>query len=277
MFTEHQVRKVEVSSVRAKDLKTGDMKTFPFGMCVWASGVRPASLTLDLAKELQPSARMLEVDGNMRVLGSEGSIFALGDCAKVTHPSMSAHAKELFAKADLNGDGVLQKDEFKFMIETSRKEFPHLETYLGEASKESIESMYARAGTRGGTGVTVEEFEAALKEVDKELKMLPPTAQVAAQEGQYLAKVFNTVKYEDLGHETGFKPEFEYSHAGSMAYVGGEHAVLDSPVFGINSGLLTYVLWKGIYWGKSVSFIMKLNMCFDWAKSWFLGRDTSRF
>merc|ERR1712113_458320 len=164
-------------------------------------------------------------------------------------------------------------------METARKQYPHLEAYLGHCRDHSLKAMYTSIGEdkTKPTPVTLEMFEAALMEVDKELKMLPPTAQVAAQQGEYLAQILNNVKFEDLGNDGGFEPAFEYNHAGSMAYIGGEHAVIDSPVFGISSGLLTYVLWKGVYWGKSVSFTMKLNMCFDWAKSWFLGRDTSRF
>merc|ERR1712008_230127 len=210
------------TSVEALDLKTGEMKTLEFGLCVWASGVRPNDVSLDLAKEVQ-GARMLETDANLRVRGLEGSVFALGDCAKIAMPSMRAAARSLFEKADVNKDGSLSLAEFQMMIQKSRKEFPHLEAYLGYASQDSIEAMYKRADTDGNLGVTLDEFEAALAEVDK------------------------------------------------------EHAVIDSPVFGVNKGVATYVLWKGAYWSNSVSFQMKLDMVFDWAKAWFLGRDTSRF
>jgi len=276
MLTEHQVKKVNPTSVEALDLKTGEMKELEFGLCVWASGVRPNDVSLDLAKEVQ-GARMLETDANLRVRGQEGSVFALGDCAKITMPSMRAAARSLFEKADVNKDGSLSMAEFQVMIEQSRKEFPHLEAYLGYASQDSIETMYKRADKDGDLSVTLEEFEAALAEVDKELRVLPPTAQVAAQQGQYLAYVLNRVPFDELGHDGGFEPSFEYNHAGSMAYIGGEHAVIDSPVFGVTRGVGTYVLWKGVYWSKSVSFQMKLDMLFDWAKTWFLGRDTSRF
>jgi len=269
MLTEHQVKKVNPKSVEVLDLKTKELKELPFGMCVWASGVRPNTVSLELAKE--QGSRMLEVDGNLRVRGFEGSIFSLGDCAKITYPSMKSQARELFEKADLDHNGVLSRSEFDKFIEHARKHFPHLEAYLEEAGKATL---FAKEG--GDMDMTADEFESACAVVDKELKMLPPTAQVAAQQGEYLAKILNEVPYSELRHETGFEPHFEYKHMGSMAYIGGEHAAIDSPLFGISSGVLTYILWKGIYFGKSVSFKMKVSLCFDWLKTWSLGRDTSR-
>lgn len=274
MLTEHQVKKVNRQSVEVLDLKTNERKELKFGMCVWASGVRPNSVSLELAKNLQ-GTRILEVDGNMRVRGAEGSIYALGDCAKITYPSMKESAKALFEKADVNKDGVLSKQEFQSMIQEARKDFPQLETYLHQAS---VLAMHEKVdGIQPTTlGITPEVWENACAMVDKELKMLPPTAQVAAQQGDYLAKILNEVPYQDLGHQSGYEPHFEYRHMGSMAYIGGEHAVMDSPVTGISSGLITYIMWKGVYFGKSVSFTMRVGLLFDWAKSWFLGRDTSR-
>merc|ERR1712093_581439 len=126
--------------------------------------------------------------------------------------------------------------------------------------------MYEKADTAHTEyrGITLADFEETLTEVDKFLRPLPPTAQVAGQQGEYLAKILNGVSYQDLGHEEGFEPKFEYNHLGSMAYIGGEHAVIDAPVIGVSSGLLTYVMWKGVYFGRSVSLTMKLSMIFDW-------------
>lgn len=50
------------------------------------------------------------------------------------------------------------------------------------------------------------------------MKMLPATAQVAAQEGKYLAKQFNAMaKNEPI-------VPFKYHHLGSFAYIGGDDA-----------------------------------------------------
>jgi len=273
-LSKHQVKKVNATSVEVLDLEAKEMKELPFGMCVWASGVRPATVSLDIAKDVQ-GTRILQVDGNLRVRGAEGSMFGLGDCAKITMPSMRASAQSLFDKADTNKDGVLSLKEFETMMEQARKDFPHLEAYLGEASKASIAAKYKRAKS-SIEGISPEDFEAALALVDREMKVLPPTAQVAQQQGEYLAKIINSVPFEELGHTSGFEPVFEYDHQGSLAYIGGEHAAIESPILGVQSGLLVYVMWKGIYFGRSVSMKMRIGLMFDWAKSWFLGRDTSR-
>lgn len=275
MLTEHQVKKVNKTSVEVMDLKTKEMKTLPFGVCVWASGVKPSEVSLDLAKTLHGGG-MLQVDPFLRVRGSEGSIFAMGDCAKITRPTLLASVHDLFVSADVNGDGVLSEAEFEAMIMKASKEFPHLMSFLRAASSDAIHKMYEKAAGGKVDGISEDVFAAALAEVDKEMKMLPPTAQVAAQEGSYLAELLNGVPYEKLGHDGGFDREFQYNHQGSLAYVGGENAVFQSDL-GVFKGLATYAMWKVVYFYSSVSFRMRLNLVFNWAKTWFLGRDTSRF
>lgn len=274
LFTKHQVKKVNESSIEVMDLETKEQKVLPFGMCVWASGVRPVDLSLDLAKSL--GTRMLETDSWLRVRGAEGSIFALGDCAKITVPKMKEAAKDLFEMADKNKDGELQAHEFIPMMEEARSKFPHMEAYLGAVSERTLQALYNCTAKGSSGGITMESFSAALAEIDAEIKMLPPTAQVAAQQGSYLGTLLTEVPYAKLAHEDGFEPAFQYNHQGSMAYVGGERAVIDSPQLGVFKGFFTMIMWKGAYWGKSVSLRCKILMAFDWAKSYILGRDTAR-
>ena len=116
-----------------------------------------------------------------------------------------------------------------------------------------------------------------------------PTAQVASQEGAYLAKVFNAagktvnleIEVEKLKAEQARgvdSPEltnqirsrerlikraqengiasFHYSHQGSLAYIGSERAVADISWFDGNfatGGSLTYLFWRSAY----------LSMCFS--------------
>lgn len=277
VLTKHQVKRVNETSIEVLDLASQEQKVIPFGMCVWASGVRPNDVSLDLAKSF--GTRMLETDPFLRVRGSEGSIFALGDCAKISMPSMKAAAKQLFEQADTNKDGVLSEDEFVPMMEEARSTYPHMEAYLGAVSEETLRLLYDKTDQKSSSterGITPEAFEAALSEIDKEIKMLPPTAQVATQQGVYLGQLLTEVPYEKLAEAETVGKSFDYNHQGSMAYVGGDRAVIDSPLFGVSKGFLTMIMWRGAYWGKSVSLRCKVLMAFDWAKAYVLGRDTSR-
>jgi NADH:ubiquinone reductase (non-electrogenic) len=116
-----------------------------------------------------------------------------------------------------------------------------------------------------------------------------PTAQVAAQEGAFLASLFNNMaKVDGIEQEmrelsaeyaiarsadkdvisdqikarqnqilkTKKTAPFEYSHQGSLAYIGGEKAVADVSWLSGNiasGGTITYFFWKSAY----------LNMCFS--------------
>jgi NADH:ubiquinone reductase (non-electrogenic) len=115
-----------------------------------------------------------------------------------------------------------------------------------------------------------------------------PTAQVASQEGAFLARLFNNMaktealesKIHDLSSGLNLKPgnaadvaqqietaerqlrrikdvkPFHYSHQGSLAYIGSEKAVADVAWLNGNvasGGKLTYFFWRSAY----------LSMCFS--------------
>ncbi len=125
----------------------------------------------------------------------------------------------------------------------------------------------------------MEEFRNFLSLVDKELKSLPATAQVAAQQGKYLGKLFS--KYPDAicsNDKKAFeniKP-FVYNHLGSFAYIGSNRAVLQMPGVGTFKGLSTMWLWRASYTSECVGPRMKALVLGDWIKSATVGRDTSR-
>jgi len=273
VLIKHQVKKVNEDSIEVLDLQKQEQKILPFGMCVWASGVRPNDVSLDLAKHF--GTRMLEVDAWLRVKGSKGSIFALGDCAKINVPIMKGDVKELFDQADANKDGILSEGEFVPMMENAINKYPQMENFLaGAVTKKKLRTLYREKVSKAiMPGITPGMLEATLTEIDQEIKMLPPTAQVAAQQGTYLGQVLSEVPYEELGHPEGFNPHFRYNHQGSMAYVGAHRAVIDSPQLGNLKGVVTGLMWKGAYWAKSLSLRAKIQMAFYWGKSQTVGRD----
>jgi len=160
-----------------------------------------------------------------------------------------------------------------------------------------------------------------------------PTAQVASQEGAFLARLFNQMARtenfeEELAHLSEIQEKapnkaardeaftrikdlqrrlrrvkqigpFEYSHQGSLAYIGSERAVADISWFSGNiasGGTMTYLFWRSAYLSmvfssKFPSSCTSSNGCVtnarclarnkvlvvvDWVKSKVFGRDVSR-
>ncbi|KAF3985277.1 hypothetical protein FT663_05338 [Candidozyma haemuli var. vulneris] len=128
-----------------------------------------------------------------------------------------------------------------------------------------------------------------------------PTAQVAFQEGIFLAEHFhrlheieslkykvNNSKPEDrveryrkkLTRVQSNLPVFEYNYQGSLAYIGSERAVADL-VWGdwsnvSTGGPFTFLLWRSAYIYMCLSVKNQILVCFDWLKVAWFGRDISK-
>jgi NADH:quinone reductase (non-electrogenic) len=99
---------------------------------------------------------------------------------------------------------------------------------------------------------------------------LPATAQVAQQQGNYLARA--------LDRQRQGKPvqPFRFKASGMLAYIGGGEALADLPKVKW-SGRGAWLFWRSVYLTKLVSFANKSKVLFDWAKARLFGRDLSRF
>ncbi|KAI9766312.1 MAG: NADH:ubiquinone oxidoreductase [Geoglossum simile] len=140
-----------------------------------------------------------------------------------------------------------------------------------------------------------------------------PTAQVASQEGAFLARLFNSMAksqnlQDDLHHLQEIKPTasgqeehaeleaqieargkqlkrlkqmgpFEYTHQGSLAYIGSDRAVADISWLNGNfatGGGLTYLFWRSAYLSMCFSTRNRILVVVDWLKAKIFGRDVSR-
>jgi NADH:quinone reductase (non-electrogenic) len=99
---------------------------------------------------------------------------------------------------------------------------------------------------------------------------LPPTAQVAQQQGTYLSR-----QLLSLTPVAEQKP-FQFHYLGMMAYIGGFKALLDSPYL-VGSGWLEWLAWRGTYFSKLGSWKNKMNVPADWLRTLIFGRDISSF
>ncbi|CCD24839.1 NADH-ubiquinone reductase (H(+)-translocating) NDI1 NDAI_0E00230 [Naumovozyma dairenensis CBS 421] len=120
---------------------------------------------------------------------------------------------------------------------------------------------------------------------------LPPTAQVAHQQAEYLAKNFDKMaqlpnfheklqsrkqKFDLLFEENKFKP-FKYTHFGALAYLGSERAIANI-TYGKRSlytggGLITFYIWRLSYLAMILSARSRFKVITDWLKLAFFKRD----
>jgi len=97
----------------------------------------------------------------------------------------------------------------------------------------------------------------------------PATAQVASQKALWLAKRLN---HGDLD-----KTAFTYKDLGTLAYIGNWDALFQTGGGGRLQGYLAWIMWRGAYLTKTVSWRNKLLVPMYWAVNWVFGRDISRF
>ncbi|KAK9846148.1 hypothetical protein WJX84_008483 [Apatococcus fuscideae] len=110
----------------------GNTVDYPFGACVWATGVAKNPLVTKLQERLpetQRHFRSILTDDYLQVLGSNGSIFAIGDAATIDQPKARQHAARLFVDADINKDGTLELSELRLILKKASAEFSHLEEH----------------------------------------------------------------------------------------------------------------------------------------------------
>jgi NADH dehydrogenase FAD-containing subunit len=117
--------------------------------------------------------------------------------------------------------------------------------------------------------------------VNKEGLAFPQLAQVARQQGMYLARVMN-------GDQGEVEKEFNFFSLGSMAYMGDMKGIYDGTSFGEPgkkdnpkvpkiTGLMALLMWRFAYWGRQTSLVNKMLIPMHWFKSFIFGRDISRF
>lgn len=123
---------------------------------------------------------------------------------------------------------------------------------------------------------------------------LPPLAQVAEQQGRYLARTLNEAAAKAAGKqpdEKGRHPlelalaeaqPFAYKHLGSMASVGGKDAVLELGEKGAKrhvnwAGFLSWLAWRSAYLTRLGTMKHRFYVMTDWTMSLIFGRDVSKW
>ncbi|KAJ1829204.1 NADH:ubiquinone oxidoreductase [Coemansia sp. RSA 2599] len=111
-----------------------------------------------------------------------------------------------------------------------------------------------------------------------------PLAQVASQQGKWLAKALNSMAKDEQQLEDAYsriersvKP-FVYSSNGSLAYIGGERAIAEIPMFNKSitaGGPLASLFWKSYCLWELFSVRSSMSVATDWIKRSIFGRHIS--
>ncbi|GMH44754.1 hypothetical protein BSKO_12706 [Bryopsis sp. KO-2023] len=280
--------------------KSGELRDIEFGTCVWATGIAKNPLIEELQQVVpgQSHFRSIITDGHLRVKGSEGSMFALGDAATINQNRALEYVDELFERADKNKNGELSLPELRGIMSEASKEFPQFREYelffgsqgsrrFGNMVREAFQQVRKNGNSNDEASAVVgdlketdvltkAEFADLLAKIDKGLRALPATAQVARQQGEFLADLFSRTKIEPGCEIPEDMETFQYSHKGSLAYVGTDKAVMDLPVIGPLWGFGAGLVWKSFETYSQISSRNQLLVALDWLRTKLFGRDISR-
>ncbi|KAF9588344.1 hypothetical protein IFM89_008774 [Coptis chinensis] len=245
-------RVISVSD-KAIDMKLkskGEVSSVPYGMVVWSTGTVTRPVVRDF----------------MEQIGQE-------DISKI------------FSVADKDNSGTLNVKEFQDVIEDILVRYPQVGLYLKSNHLHSVTDLLKDPQGHESKEIDIEGFKLALSHVDSQMKSLPATAQVAAQQGAYLARCFNhredcklnpegPIRFGESGRHQ-FRP-FEYKHFGQFAPLGGEQAAAELPGDWVSTGHSTQWLWYSVYASKQVSWRTRMLVVSDWTRRFIFGRDSSR-
>ncbi len=224
----------------------------------------------------QSNTRSLSVSPELTLRGAPAGVFACGDCATVDTPELLRDLDALFRKADSNHDGVLSLPELQRLVADGavRAKYPHAQNFFSR-----IDSHFAAADSEHTGALNRAQFQTLLKDVDRNRRSLPATAQVADQQGRYLAGVLNA-RSNQWDVAAAATEAFHFRNRGQMAYVGNNVAVIgvgeDSKLV-MGDAHLTHLVWRAAYWAMLSTGRTKLSVGLDWIKTKLAGRDTSRW
>ncbi|KAK2466734.1 hypothetical protein APHAL10511_000992 [Amanita phalloides] len=254
----------------------------PTNFTLWSTGIAMNPFTEKVTTYLpnQVHRKAIEVDAYLRVKGApRGEVYAVGDCATI-ETSIIDHFIELVDEADKDKNGMIDMDEWEFMVEKIKKRIPLAEKHL-----QKVKELFKRYDTDADNNLSLNELLALLQDIGTRITALPATAQVASQQGKYVGKMLHefahkseTLKANDITTEMADEAlgdPFRYRHLGSLAYIGNA-AVFDFGNLSLTGGLIAMYAWRSIYWSEQVSARTRALLMADWIVRGIWGRDLSK-
>jgi len=291
VITGARATKLTDNAITIYDKSSKSTTDRPYGLAVWATGVTPVPLIQNLINKipLQASFRTIKTDSRCEVIGGPG-IYAAGDCADI----------DVQVEYEVKVSNIIDALKQQYPAGTNSE---HLSRDASEALVKELHSIggivsapgakiakdianrlgkqNAKEGPSSRRGLTKVEIQDIVKKHLKRQKVLPPTAQVAHQQGEYLANLLNDPKINPVDGSWSFDhgSGFEFTNLGQMVYVGGHMAALSVPatkdVDVSWNGSLTNYIWHAAYFGMLESVVSRSELLFDWIKTYMFGRSTA--
>lgn len=280
-----RVVNVNDKEITMKVKSTGEVCSVPHGLIVWSTGISTIPVIRDFMEEIgQTKRHVLATDEWLRVKGCE-AVYAVGDCSTIVQRKIMDDVLAIFETADKDNSGTLTVEEFQDVMDDILLRYPQVEHYLKKQHIYDFTMLWKDSQGNERKEIDIEGFKLALSQADSQMKTLPATAQVAAQQGTYLARCFNSMdhceqhpegprRFTGSGHHR-FLP-FRYKHFGQFAPLGGEQAAAELPGDWVSIGHSTQWLWYSVYASKQVSWRTRYLVVSDWARRFVFGRDSSR-
>ncbi|GJN39699.1 hypothetical protein PR202_gb28834 [Eleusine coracana subsp. coracana] len=256
--TGYKVVKVSKDAITMQNPAVGDISV-PYGMAVWSTGIGTRPFIVEFMKQIgQGNRRVLATDEWLRVRECDG-VYAVGDCATINQRKVMEDISEIFRVADKDKSGTLTVKEIQDILEDIFVRYPQVQLYLKSKQMNGIADLLRTAkgdAEKESMELNIEEFKKALSLVDSQVKFLPATAQVASQQGQYLARCFNKMKDAEENPEGPIRIRgegrhrflpFRYRHLGQFAPLGGEQTAAQLPGDWISIGHSSQWLWYSVY------------------------------
>ncbi|KAK2196118.1 bifunctional FAD-NAD(P)-binding domain/FAD-NAD(P)-binding domain superfamily/Alternative NADH dehydrogenase [Babesia duncani] len=247
IMLQNSVTEIHSDGVTLKDFQ-GNISRLHANTVVWASGLQGTELAMDFCKQLeaQNSPRGILVDGNLKVLGVGNSdIYALGDCAKIVPPSLEEN-RDAVSRL-VGGDTV---DAFLKNIKALYPIYPQVHCLKHKAHAVAFRQFLKDHAGSDKNAISLQE---TLRWFDRNYTPPFPTAQVAKQQGLYLARLLNS-------KESG---PFLEDWRGSMASLGGRNVVGNFPWGQLNGTTLARALWYFVYLTMLSNWRMRLYFFLD--------------
>ena len=184
-----------------------------FGVCVWSTGLgkplRRRRAKGDAPKRRAPRRRR-RVDARLRVRGAEG-VYAIGDCADVKSAedpgkkswSSRTSRPRCSSRQTRTGTAPWTRTSSSPSSRSSPRAYPQVRALLPEdgaagadAGDSHLQSIMDRFDDDKSGALDFREFAKAMAEADARLSSHPATAQVANQQGEYLARALNAAARE---------------------------------------------------------------------------------